>query len=67
MNPDTYRQLEKIFGQFNEAVITLYTSLMELYPPGKRQDLLEALGMTLKNTAEIYRYVSNRLFEAQDK
>jgi hypothetical protein len=67
MNPDTYRQLEKIFSKFNEAVVELYTGLMELYPLGKRQDLLEALGMTLKNTAEIYRYVSNKLFEAQDK
>jgi hypothetical protein len=64
MNPDTYRKLEEIFSKFNESIIEMYTGLMELYPERKRGDLLEALRLTLQNSGEVYRYVSQKLFEA---
>jgi hypothetical protein len=65
VNSDTYRKLEAIFSEFNEAIIIFYDKLCTLYPPHKREDLLTALGMTLKNVGEVYRYVSTKLFEAQ--
>jgi len=64
MNPDTYRQLENIFSRLNEAQIEFYSSLCDLYPERKRADLLEALRITLQSTGEVYRFVSNKLFEA---
>lgn len=67
MTPDTYRQLEAIFGKFNEAVVTLYSDLLDLYPNKQQPKILEALGLTLKNTAAIYRFVQDELFEAEQK
>jgi hypothetical protein len=64
MDSNTYRSLESIFSKFNESVVELYSSLIELYPPNERDHLLHVLGMTLKNTAEMHRYVQDTLFQA---
>lgn len=64
MNPHTYRQLEAVFSKLNEAQVEFYSSLCDIYPAHKRTDLLEALRLTLKNTGEVYRLVTDKLFEA---
>lgn len=63
MNSQTYRRLEEIFSEFNESIILLYSSLIDLYPPDKRGILLEVLKVTLTATGDLYRKVSKDLFE----
>ena len=64
MNSDTYRQLEAIFSKFNESIVDFYSSLLDLFPEGKKLLILEALKLTLQNTGVVYRLVSQKLFEA---
>lgn len=65
MNPAIYRRLEEIFGRFNEAIVILYSDLLDLFPDNKRLDLLEALKLTLQNTGAVYRAASDALAKSK--
>ena len=64
MTPSQYTQLTQIFSRLNDAICDFYSDIIDILPEPRRHTAVYGLRATLDHISNIYRQVSDELYES---